>query len=293
VDVLYANSQKAMIVAALAGWTSNTPVIWHLRDLLTDDHFSSFHRWVAITAANLGVACVIANSEATRSAFIDAGGARHRCHVVHNAISAKAFTPMPNIERHQLRRDLGIGDVPLVGVFSRLADWKGQHVLVDALTELPNVHVLFVGEALFESDVGYASTLRNRVCSLGLDDRVHFTGFRHDVPRLMQAVDVVAHTSVAPEPFGRVVVEGMLSERPVVATRAGGVPEIIEHEYSGLLIPPNDAPALAVALRRLFSNPTFAQDMARNGRNEAIRRFSSDRLFSQVASHLSHVAHIS
>lgn len=288
-DVLYANSQKSMIVAALAGGLSGTPVVWHLRDLLTTDHFSALHCRIATVVANLGVDCVIANSAATRDAFIDAGGCADRCHVVHNAIRADAFSPVSTSERASIRREIGIGDVPLVGVFSRLAAWKGQHVLVDALTTLPGVHALLVGEALFEGDVTYAATLRQRVHELGLDDRVHFLGFRRDVPRLMQAVDVVAHTSVAPEPFGRVVVEGMLAERPVVATRAGGVVEIVDHERTGLIVPPNDADALAHALEHLLSSPDAAAALAHAGRRDALDRFSLDRLCMQVDAHVRRV----
>ena len=82
----------------------------------------------------------------------------------------------------------------------------------------------------------------------------------------MRTVDIVAHTSSAPEPFGRVVVEGMLARRPVIATGAGGVPEIVS-AGTGVLVPPGDAMALAAAFTRLLSDPEFAADVARKGRD--------------------------
>jgi glycosyltransferase involved in cell wall biosynthesis len=289
-DVIYANSQKSMIVAVLAGWLSGTPVIWHLRDLLTSDHFSTLHRLAAVTAANLGVSRVIANSRATRDAFVAAGGRADRCTVVHNAISTEAFVPQTSGERSRLRRELGLGDGPIVGAFSRLAPWKGQHVLIDALPDLPGVEAVLVGEALFEEDREYGAALRNRAVAMGVEDRVRFLGFRSDVPQLMQAVDVVVHTSVAPEPFGRVVVEGMLAERPLVATDAGGVVEILDSGRTGLVVPPDDPNALAAALRHLLDHPDEARARASAGRQEALRRFSLDRLLSEITPLVSETA---
>jgi glycosyltransferase involved in cell wall biosynthesis len=90
----------------------------------------------------------------------------------------------------------------------------------------------------------------------------------------MHLVDIVAHTSTATEPFGRVVVEGMLAGRPVVATRAGGPREIITHNQTGKLVPPDDPDRLAHALRSLLRNRTAAATMAERGRRAARERFS-------------------
>ncbi len=100
--------------------------------------------------------------------------------------------------------------------------------------------------------------------SEGLANRAHFLGFRDDVPALMKGVDIVAHTSIAPEPFGRVVVEGMLAGKPVIAARDGGVTEIIDDGRDGLLVPSGDANALAAAIRQL-ADRTFAWNSQRAG----------------------------
>ena len=112
--------------------------------------------------------------------------------------------------------------------------------------------------------------------------RVHFLGFREDVPTLMQAVDVVAHTSIEFEPCARVIVEGMLSERPVVATAVGGVPELVEDGVSGLLVPPGDAQALASALQRVLNDTTLAARLAAAGHARALERFTLDRMGREV-----------
>ena len=129
-----------------------------------------------------------------------------------------------------------------------------------------------VGAPLFGEEA-FASALQAQAGKTGVADRAHFLGFRADVPELMRASDAVVHASVYPEPFGRVIVEGMLAERPVIATRAGGVTEIIGDE-TGLLIPPNDSTALALAIERLAADRPAAAHMAQRGAIRARAEFS-------------------
>ncbi len=289
-DVLYANSQKSMIVAAVAGLLARRPVVWHLRDLMTAAHFSLSHRRITTLFANALVTRVIANSHATREAFVENGGRAGRVYTVHNGIDAAPFDRPTLEDAARVRRACGLNGEMVIGVFSRLAHWKGQHVLVEALREVPHAHALLVGEALFEKDQRYAEALRQQAHQLGLADRVHFLGFRDDVPQLMKAVDVVAHLSVAPEPFGRVIVEGMLAQKPVVAARGGGALEIVEHDRTGLLVPPDEPTALAQTLRELFAEPAKQEALALAGRETARSHFSKERMLAGVTAHLRQVA---
>jgi len=249
-DVLFANSQKALFVASLAGWLTRRPVIWCLHDILTSEHFSTTTRRAAVLCARLFVDHIIVNSEATRKGLVQAGARRSSTSVVYNGIDASRYEDVKTDEVADLRAELGIEGAPCVGVFSRLAPWKGQHVLLDAMHELPGMHALIVGDALFRGDEAYAESLRAQADRLGIEDRVHFLGFRSDVPKLMRCVDVVVHTSTAPEPFGRVIVEGLMARRPVVATRAGGAVEILRDVDTGVLVAPGDPRELARALHQ-------------------------------------------
>ncbi|MBM3889663.1 MAG: glycosyltransferase family 4 protein, partial [Verrucomicrobia bacterium] len=235
---------------------------------------------------------VIANSRATAAAFVANGGRPDRVRVVLNGIDPAPFQRLAAEEIDALRGQLGVAGVPTVGVFSRLAPWKGQHVLLEALSQLPGAHALLVGEALF-GEQDYANTLRELAVKLGIADRVHFLGFRQDIPQLMSLVDVVAHTSVTPEPFGRVLVEGMLARRPVVAARAGGVLEIVEDGVTGLLVAPGDARGLASVLRDLFADPNKARALAEAGYATAIQRFSVEALLRGVTEQVSEVLALS
>jgi glycosyltransferase involved in cell wall biosynthesis len=288
-DVLYANSQKALVVGALAGKFARKKVIWRLHDMLTADHFGQARRRLAVGLANRLVTRVIANSKASAAAFVEEGGRAEQVRVVHNGIDPAPFEAVEPTEADTLRKELGLAKVPLVGAFGRLAPWKGQHVLLEALAHLPRVHALLVGEALF-GEYAYAKALREQANALGVADRVHFLGFREDVPRLMLLSDVVVHTSTAPEPFGRVIVEGMLARRPVVATRPGGVVEIIEDGVSGVLVQPGDAKVLAGALADLLTNPAKARALAAAGHLAASERFSLRRMLEGVAQQIQQVA---
>ena len=271
-EVIFANSQKAFVVGALAGRLSRRPVVWCLHDILTAEHFSRTNRKLVVTLANRFAALVIVNSRATADAFIRSGGRASLVRVVYNGVDVASYA-RPARQTEQLRAKLGIGGAPVVGVFSRLSPWKGQHVLLDALGQLPGVHAVLVGDALFGED-DYARRLLEQTQRLGLGSRVHFLGFRRDVPELMGLCDVVAHTSTAPEPFGRVIVEGMCAGKPVVAARGGAVAEIVENGVSGCVVEPGDAAALAAALTDLLGCPAKAHALGAAAKEAASTRFS-------------------
>jgi len=111
---------------------------------------------------------------------------------------------------------------------------------------------------------------------------VHMLGPRDDVPRLLAACTVVVHASVLPEPFGRVLVEAMLAGRPVIASNAGGVPEVVTDGETGVLVSPGDARALGEALDALRRDPVRTSAMAGRGAARARERFSRDAMLTGV-----------
>ncbi|MCC7002339.1 MAG: glycosyltransferase family 4 protein [Gemmatimonadaceae bacterium] len=286
-DVIHANSQKAFVVAAAAGLLARRPVVWHLRDILTTAHFSAANIRAAVMLANARAAAVIANSEATAEAFRAAGGNADLVQVVHNGIPAGRFDAVTVADAANARRALAPGAGCVVAAVSRLAPWKGQHVVIAATQTLPDVHAWIIGAPLFGED-DYAAKLRAQVKGLEVSDRVQLLGERHDVPTLLRAADIVVHSAVDAEPFGRVVVEGMLSRRPVIATSAGGVREIIRDGDTGVLVPPGDPVALAEAIRRVRAMPAALREvMVQRAYDDAVSRFSVEAMVSNVARVLS------
>jgi glycosyltransferase involved in cell wall biosynthesis len=286
-DLFYANSLKSMVVAGIAGRLARRPVLWHLHDVMTIEHFSPAHLRVARLATALATG-VITNSAATCRALGALGGRAHAPHVVPNGFRVEAFAAALPCELAALHAAIGLGPGPVIGVFSRLAAWKGQHVLVEALEFLPDAQALFVGDALFDGDRPYADALRH--AAQRFPGRVHVLGFRDDVPALLRLCDVVALTSVAPEPFGRVVVEAMLAERPVVATSGGGAAEILAACGTGLLVPPADPHALGIAVRTLLADPAAAAAMAVRARRAAAERYALPATLALLERHVAELA---
>jgi glycosyltransferase involved in cell wall biosynthesis len=147
---------------------------------------------------------------------------------------------------------------------------------------MPDVHALVVGGALFSGEAPYEAELRSRAELPGFAGRVHMLGARDDVPRLLAACDVVVHASVLAEPFGRVLVEAMLANRPIVATAAGGVPEVVSDGETGVLVPPGDAQALGEALDALRRDPARVAALSRRGADHARARFSRESMLAGV-----------
>jgi glycosyltransferase involved in cell wall biosynthesis len=272
-DLLYANTLKALVVGALASLLSRKPLVYHLRDILSQEHFSRNNLRVAIFLSNHLARHVIANSEATRQAFIAAGGRSDKISVIYNGFQPEDYRRRPE-EIAALRSNLGIAaEDYVVGHFSRLSPWKGQHILIEALAHCPhNTVVLLVGEALFGEE-DYARQIKQQVADLGLGDRVKFLGFRSDVPSLMAVCDLVTHTSTAPEPFGRVIVEAMLCGTPVIAAAAGGATELVESGKTGWLTPPGDMTALAKQITWCHRHPEVTEQVEHRARSMASQQF--------------------
>ncbi|NDJ16346.1 glycosyltransferase [Myxacorys almedinensis] len=280
-DVIYANTQKALVVGAIASLIARRPLIYHLRDILSTDHFSRVNLQVAIAVANCCAIKVIANSEATREAFINAGGWADRVEVIYNGFEPTSYKTSAQ-DAVQLRQQFDLEGRFVVGHFSRLSPWKGQHILLEALAQCPaDVVAVFVGEALFQEH-DYVRELHQCVQQLGLSDRVRFLGFRSDVPPLMAMCDVVTHTSTSPEPFGRVIVEAMLCEKPVIAAAAGGVLELVSQGQTGWLVPPDDPASLVAAIGHCRADPDRSHAIAHQAYLEAIQRFDLDRMQQQI-----------
>jgi glycosyltransferase involved in cell wall biosynthesis len=274
-DLIHANNQKGFIVAAIARFLGGAPVVWHLHDILTAKIFSKLNRTIAVTLANRFASRVIVNSIATGDAFRAVGGKPDLVRVVYNGFSLEPFQNVSPDRIATIRAELGVGDRPLLGIFSRISYWKGQHVLLEAIADLANIHVMLVGEPLF-GEVEYADHLKRMVLDQKFGDRVHWLGFRSDIPALMAACTIVVHTSTEPEPFGRVIVEGQLSQRPVIATAAGGALELIADGKTGWLVPPDDADALRQVIASLLANPETTAAIAQQGYEHARKTFALD-----------------
>jgi glycosyltransferase involved in cell wall biosynthesis len=281
-DSIYANTQKALVVGAIASRLSGRPLVFHLHDILSTEHFSRTNQWIAVTLANRFASLVIANSQASQSAFIAAGGQAKLTQIVYNGFNLSSYRDVMS-HRQRLRQELGFTNRDFaIGHFSRLAPWKGQHLLIEALTHCPaSVSAILVGEALF-GERDYVNQLKQQVRNLNLENRVQFVGFRSDVAELMAACDLVAHTSTAPEPFGRVIVEAMLCGTPIVASAAGGAMELVADGVTGWLVTPGDPLKLAMTIQQCYDRPGLIKEIATTAQVQASQRFDLEMVAQQI-----------
>ena len=261
VAVLHLNNSPTrghdwMLAARLAG----VPCVVHERGI--NAVFSRLERWLGPR-----LAAIICISEASRASLVGAGLARDNVHVIHNGVDPDRV--QPTADPAEVRRELGLapGD-RAVGLVGNIRSWKGQDVLVRAipavLARVPDFKVLLVG-ATAEPDRPFEIELRALIAKLGVERQVIFTGYRANPADVLQVAEIAVHTSVTPEPFGRVLLEGMALRLPIVGSGDGAVPEIVEDGVTGLLFPPGNADVLAEKLLALLEDPARSRAMGDAG----------------------------
>jgi glycosyltransferase involved in cell wall biosynthesis len=226
---------------------------------------------------------VIGVSRFVAQTLVDGGAPSERVFAVHNSLDLDAWNP--DVDGGPIRRALGIDDdAPVVGIVSRLFRWKGHGHLLDALAivkqDVPAVRLVIVGEDDPRADPGsgsYRAELEAQARRLGVQDHVIFTGFRTDIPQLMASFDVFAHPSWE-EPFGMVFLEAMAMQKPVVAWRSGGAPEVIVDGETGVLAERGSIPSLAEALLGLVRDKERRRRLGTAGRRRVEEVFTPQHM---------------
>jgi glycosyltransferase involved in cell wall biosynthesis len=205
-----------------------------------------------------------------------AGGSPDKVITIHNGIDVERFTSLSSIKQADARQTLNTpAEASLLGTVGRLHPQKG---LPDLLTTFQRVkgthpasHLLIVGEGECRTD------LERRAQQLDVAGAVTFAGHRDDVPQLLALLDVFVLASHW-EGLPNVILEAMAAGLPVVATRVGGVPEVVVDGVTGLLVPPRDPDALSEAILTLLQDPDLRQKMGQAGRERVREHFSVERM---------------
>ncbi len=198
---------------------------------------------------------------------------RDRAAVIHNVVDIDRFA-----SGRSLRAELGIeASDPVICMVGQISHRKGVDVLLDAIALLlprfPRLVALIAGpDAKHEQE--YVSAIRARAKESGFVRHVRLLGSRTDIPDILATSDVFAHP-VRAEPFGLVIVEAMAAQRPVVASRVGGIPEIVRSGEDGTLVPVDDPGSLAAGIARLLEQPDRGRAAGRAGQESARRRFGT------------------
>jgi glycosyltransferase involved in cell wall biosynthesis len=245
-DVIYANQYLDSLFGRLLGWRFRRPFVCHLR-LAPPDVFCGQYRW-----GMAGPARLITISTCTRDEYVARGFRRDRIDVVYNGIATEEW--QPRLTRSEVRSRLGVDTRAFLVLYAgRLHPLKGIEVMIDALPLLPpDAQLVIAGREIPDGPrEPYEPQLKHQAVARGLGARCHFIGHYPQIAELYHAADVTVLPSVGSEAFGRCVIESMACGTPVVASRVGGIPEILTGDFERYLFPVRDHRALAERLASL------------------------------------------
>lgn len=255
------------------------PSVWWVNDIVSADFFPWLARRAFIHQARRGAHRLVAVSDFAAGVLRAEGAPPARTVTIHNGIPIARYR---SEGRGALRQRLGLATTePVVGILGRFTPWKGQDLFIRVATEWirshPAGHFVLIGHA-FNEDQPYEERLRALVNGSSMGARVHFVPFQKDVAAVLADLDVLVHASTKPEPFGRVIIEAMAAGTPVIAARAGGVPEIITDGENGLLATPGHAGEYLEHLQALLGDPGLRERLRRAAGSTVEHRFSLNRV---------------
>ncbi len=267
IDLVHTHGVAAQLHGGLGARRAGLPVVAHAQDMLDLrwNRNGLLHRLSRAVPRDATIA-----SSAAVAASVRIGS---RCEVIPNPVDTAIVPPVDR-------------PGPLVVWCGRLQRWKGCHLFLDAAREVlsarPDARFAIVGGTVFGLEPGYAQEIRQQAERLHINEAVEFVGHVSDARPWMRAAWVCVHSSERPEPFGLVMAEAMIQERPVVAFRHGGAAEIVVDGQTGTLVPPGDTPAMADAIERLLADSDRRRAMGEAARARAVDLYGAEVVTRRV-----------
>ena len=221
---------------------------------------------------------IIAISEGVKKVLLESGVPARLVEVIPSGIDLSPFREVES--RDFLHREFSFApDNYLVGIVAALEDHKGHTYLIQASkilkSQAPKIKIIVVGSGSLRWE------LDKQVQKLGVEDIVLFLGFREDVPRILASLDLFVLSSHL-EGLGSSILDAMASRLPIVATQTGGIPEVVIHRETGLLVPPRNPSALAEAILKLYRDRDLAERLGKKGFEVVYQKFSAEAMAEKV-----------
>ena len=285
IDIVHTHSARANLVGRTAARLMKRPVVSHCHASPKRETTNPLHNWLLTFLDRLNARWVdmfITISDTLRAELVQDGVAPGRVTTVRTCVDLRDFDP--TLDGKGVRTELGIpGTSPVAGMVALLRPRKGPDYFLRAaaqvVTCLPTAAFLLVGNMCNKAYGDYLQDLANQ---LSISSNVMFAGFRGDIPATLPAVDVLVIPSIFGEDVPLVLIEAMAMAKPVVASAIGGIPEVIRHEETGLLVQPRDVKNLATSMIQVLSDPDLACRMGASGRALAESEFSVARMAQQM-----------
>lgn len=277
-DLVVANTVRAAIVGNLAAKRENKRVVWLIRDLTFPQ---GFFRYLSPYTSR-----AIFNSRAVMEYYQHLLKTPSQGKIVHPG--RETYKKIKNNYSYKdLRREWRVPDRGyVIGCTSRLVHWKGVEVLLRAVREMvsqgtSSIKCVIMGTG-GEQEGSNEEELKRKVKQWGIEEYVIFTGHKKDIAKYLSSFDIFVFPSLESEPFGASVVDAMMARLPVVASRTGGVPEIVKDKETGVLIESGDHRQLADSLTRLLENEQWRKNLGENGYRYAMDNFRAETSTAQL-----------
>jgi glycosyltransferase involved in cell wall biosynthesis len=284
IQVIHSHWSKDLSNLILAsGLAGSIPIVLTKHVYATNNKHDPFHAWIGRhTDRFIGVSQLVSANIVQTLRVSPA-----KVVTIYNGVDLETEWNPEKQAAGDLRPEWGIPKgQSILGFAGRINRGKGPHVILEAFaclaSRFPEWHFVLAGKAVGEQEEIYQQALQKRVAELGLTRRVHFLGYRPDMPAVMRMFDIFVCASEF-ESLGMVAVEAMAMERPAVGPDSGGIPEIIVPGETGELFRPGDGADLTEKLSRLMADPVLRQSMGLAGRRLVLRKFSLDRMAEEVA----------
>lgn len=263
--------------AAIGGWAANRAKV-PIRVISRRVDFPLKRNPFSRSKYTKNVDVIIAISEGVKDVLIKGGISPLVIEVIPSGIDFSPFEAVKS--RDFLRREFRFEREDfLVGIVAALEDHKGHTYLIEAARTIklraPKVKIIVVGKGSLEME------LDQQARELRVEDLVFFLGFREDIPRILASLDLFVLSSHL-EGLGTSIMDAMASKLPVVATEVGGIPEVVAHNETGLLVPPRNPGALAEAILRLYHDKSLAARLGKRGYEVVHEKFSAEAMARRV-----------
>ena len=272
IDIIHANTRVTQVLSFLIRRSCQKPYVSTCHGFFKKRFFRKiFPCW-----GNK----IIAISESVKAHLVDDFKVNQPdIRVIHNGIDVNKFKQQSLEYRVERKKDLGLGEGPVVGIVARLSEEKGHSDLIKAMQEviarLPQAQLLIVGAGRLKEE------LLNLTRASGLEKSVFFLPAVADTQEVLSAMDVFVLPSLK-EGLGLALMEAMACGLGVVGSAVGGIKSLIQDKYNGLLVRPADSQGLSGAILELLQNPQQARSLGANARNFISQNFSQEKMISET-----------
>ncbi|HEY3037856.1 MAG TPA: glycosyltransferase family 4 protein [Pyrinomonadaceae bacterium] len=268
-------------LGGLAARKLRTPCVWHVQDFISERTLGVYRRVFSLAALWLPDQIIVDGASIETQL---ARSLRPRVSVIHNGVDTNVFRP--GLDGADVRQELGIPANHLVlGHVGRITPWKGQHYLIEAFARIandhPNVSLLLVGSPVFDNDA-YQQRLLHLAAQFGLEDRIKFAGYRHDLPKVLAAMDVFAYSSIEKDTSPLALLSAMACGLPIVAFDIAGVRELMASDDQFLLVPVGDVARLSSLLSSVLTHEKLRLTLGAAARKQATSEFDLRKYSARI-----------